>query len=118
MVVRVIIRNCTLQSRAIIVGSRRSVITLTGAHQLLNNHIYSTLFKTQERESDRTSKEIEQRKESQKNTQRKQQGHVTLSNELQSTALTLDFPSSLKGLVKYFLGFDKICVNNWLASSA
>ena len=30
-----------------------------------NNHIYSTLFKTQERESDR-SKEIEQRKESQK----------------------------------------------------
>ena len=32
---------------------------------LMNNHIYSTLFKTQERESDRRSKEIEQRKESQ-----------------------------------------------------
>ena len=32
----------------------------------MNNHIYSTLFKTQERESDRRSKEIEQRKESQK----------------------------------------------------
>ena len=34
----------------------------------MNNHIYSTLFETQERESDRSSKEIEQRKESQ-NTQ-------------------------------------------------
>ena len=32
----------------------------------MNNHIYSTLFKTQERESDRRSQEIEQRKESQK----------------------------------------------------
>ena len=31
----------------------------------MNNHIYSTLFKTQEREPDRRSKEIEQRKESQ-----------------------------------------------------
>ena len=34
----------------------------------MNNHIYSTLLKTQERESDRRSKEIEQRKESQKHT--------------------------------------------------
>ena len=33
---------------------------------IMNDHIYSTLFKTQERESDRRSKEIEQRKESQK----------------------------------------------------
>ena len=57
----------------------------------MNNHIYSTLFKTQERESDRRSKEIEQRMESQKNTQTKQEGHVTLSTELQSTALTLQF---------------------------
>ena len=58
----------------------------------MNNHIYSTLFKTQERESDRRSKEIEQRKESQTtHTQIKQQGHVTLSTELQSTALTLHF---------------------------
>ena len=32
----------------------------------MNNHIYSTLFKTQEREPDKRSKEIEQRKESQK----------------------------------------------------
>ena len=49
----------------------------------MNNHIYSTLFKTQERESNRRSKEIEQRKESQNtHTQTKQQGHVTLSTEL------------------------------------
>ena len=40
------------------------------------NHIYSTLFKIQERKADRRSKEIEQRKESQ-NTHIKQ-GHVTL----------------------------------------
>ena len=46
----------------------------------MNNHIYSTLFKTQERESDRRSKEIEQRKESQKKKEKK--GHVTLSTEL------------------------------------
>ena len=32
---------------------------------LMNNHIYSTLFKIQERKSDRRNKEIEQRKESQ-----------------------------------------------------
>ena len=57
----------------------------------MNNNIYSTLFKTQERKSDRRSKEIEQRKESQKNKQTKQQGHVTLSTELQSIALTLNF---------------------------
>ena len=31
----------------------------------MNNHIYSTLFKIQERKSDRRSKEIEQRNESQ-----------------------------------------------------
>ena len=31
----------------------------------MNNHIYSTLFKIQETKSDRRSKEIEQRKESQ-----------------------------------------------------
>ena len=34
----------------------------------MNNHIYSTLFKTQERESDKRSKEIEQRKELKKHT--------------------------------------------------
>ena len=42
----------------------------------MNNHIYSTLFKIQERKADSRSKEIEQRKESQ-NTQNKD-GHVTL----------------------------------------
>ena len=58
----------------------------------MNNHIYSTLFQTQERESNRRSKEIEQRKESQRTlTQTKQQGHVTLSTELQSSILTLNF---------------------------
>ena len=54
----------------------------------MNNHIYSTLFKTQEREPDRRSKEIEQRKESPKTHTQTKQGHVTLSTELQSTALT------------------------------
>ena len=42
-----------------------------------NNHIYSTLFKTQEREPDRRSKEIERRKESQ-NTHT----HKTKSSDL------------------------------------
>ena len=46
----------------------------------MNNHTFIAHFKTQERESDRRSKEIEQRKESQKNT--KQQGHMTLSTLL------------------------------------
>ena len=54
----------------------------------MNNHIYSTLFKTQERESDRRSKEIEQRKESQKN--KKKTRTCDPSTELQSTALTLN----------------------------
>ena len=48
----------------------------------MNKHIYNTLFKIQERESDRRSKEIEQTKESQNiHTQTKQQGHVILSTE-------------------------------------
>ena len=34
-------------------------------HASHEQYIYSTIFKTQERESDRSSKEIEQRKESQ-----------------------------------------------------
>ena len=33
-------------------------------YMCMNNHIYSTLFKIQERKSDRRSREIEQRKES------------------------------------------------------
>ena len=52
----------------------------------MNNHIYSTLFKTQEREPDR-SKEIQQRKESQNTHTHTKQGHVTLSSELQFTGL-------------------------------
>ena len=55
----------------------------------MNNDIYITLFKTQERESDRRSKEIEQRKNRKKTHTQTKQGHVTLSTELQSTALTL-----------------------------
>ena len=49
----------------------------------MNNHIYSTLFKTQERESDRRSKEIEQRKESQTHTHKQDNKHmhVYLRNE-------------------------------------
>ena len=38
---------------------------LKRVHVYMNNHIYSTLFKIQERKSDRRSREIEQRKESQ-----------------------------------------------------
>ena len=34
-------------------------------NDVMKNHIYGTLFKTQERKSNRRSKEIEQRKESQ-----------------------------------------------------
>ena len=56
----------------------------------MNNYIYGTLFKTQERESDR-SKEIEQRKESQKNAQTKQQGHVKKGkNTKNNTTRTCD----------------------------
>ena len=48
---------------------------------LVNNHIYSTLFKIQERKSDRRSKEIEQRNRAKKGiiqTHTHEQGHVTL----------------------------------------
>ena len=64
----------------------------------MNNHIYtcSTLFKIQERKPDRSSKEIEQRKESQ-NTHIKQ-GLSYLR-------------SSLNGLEKYILKYlIKICL--------
>ena len=66
----------------------------------MNNHTYSTLFKTQERESDRRSKEIEQSQKTQ--TQTKQQGHVTLSTELQSTALTLNFLAASRRVARLF----------------
>ena len=49
----------------------------------MNNHIYSTLFKIQERKADR-SKEIEQRKESQ-NT------HIKQGRTCDLTALTLNY---------------------------
>ena len=48
------------------------IFYFTYIHIYMNNCIYSTLFKTQERESDRRSKEIEQRKESQKKHTHKQ----------------------------------------------
>ena len=48
-------------------------------------------FKLQERESDKSSKEIEQRKEPQNTHTQIKQGHVTLRAELQSTALTLNY---------------------------
>ena len=62
----------------------------------MNNHIYSTLFKIQERTSDRRSKEIEQRKESQ-NTHIKQ-GHVTLIY-----CINIKLPSSLNYLPKIYI---------------
>ena len=49
----------------------------------MNNHICSTLLKIQERKSDRRSKEIEQRKESQ-NT------HIKQGQTCDRTALTLN----------------------------
>ena len=77
------------------------IIAVTQRDIHTNNHIYSTLFKTQERKPDKRSKEIEQRKESQKQTQTKQQGHVTLSTTVQSTALMLNFQQP-NGLEKKF----------------
>ena len=49
----------------------------------MNNYIYSTLFKIQERKSDRRSKEIEQRKESQST-------HIKQGRTCDLTALTLN----------------------------
>ena len=51
----------------------------------MNNHIYSTLFKIQERKADRRSKEIEQRKESQNAHKKQGQGQTC-----DLTALTLN----------------------------
>ena len=70
----------------------------------MNNHInFIAHYSRQKKENQiyRKSKEMEQRKESQK-TQTKQQGHVILSTELQSTALMLK-PQRLRKIV---LGFD------------
>ena len=50
----------------------------------MNNHIYSTLLKIQERKADRISKEIEQRKKSQ-NT------HIKQGRTCDLTALTLNY---------------------------
>ena len=71
---------------------------------IMNNHIYSTLFKIQERKSDRRSKEIEQTKESQ-NT------HIKQGRTCDFTALTLNYLySSLNGLEKYIFKYlIKIC---------
>ena len=62
----------------------------------MNNHIYSTLFKIQERKSDRRSREIEQRKESQNTHTHIKQGHVNLIYYINTKS-----PSSLNGLEKY-----------------
>ena len=53
-------------------------------HGSMNNHIYSTLFKIQERRVDRRSKEIQQRKELQ-NT------HIKQGRTCGLTALTLNY---------------------------
>ena len=53
----------------------------------MNNHIYSTLFKIQEGKSERRSKEIEQRKESQ-NT------HIKQGRTCDLNALTLNYLAS------------------------
>ena len=64
----------------------------------MNNHIYSTLFKTQEREPDRRSKEIEQRKESQ-NTHTNKTTR-TCDPKYRTTIYCIKFPSNLNGLGK------------------
>ena len=74
----------------------------------MTDHIYSTLFKTQERKSDR-SKEIEQRKESQ-NTHththtHTKQGHVTLIY-----CINIKLPSSVKGFEKYIIIFKYLII--------
>ena len=60
----------------------------------MTNHIYSTLFKIQERKSDRRSKEIEQRKESQ-NT------HIKQGRTCDLYCINIKLPSSLNGLEEY-----------------
>ena len=63
--------------------------------QNMNNHIYSTLFKIQERKSDRRSREIEQRKELQNTyTHKTRTCDLNLLHNIKS-------PSSLNGLEKY-----------------
>ena len=64
----------------------------------MNNHIYSALFKTQERKSHRSSKEIEQRKESQNTTHIKQGRTCDLIY-----CINIKLPSSLNGLEKNML---------------
>ena len=68
----------------VVVVTQRATLSLC-THACMDNHIYSTLFKIQERKSDRRSKEIEQRKESQ-NTHIKQDGQTC-----DLTALTLNY---------------------------
>ena len=73
----------------------------THTHTHMNNHIYSTLFKIQERKSDRRSREVEQRKE----LQNTHTGHVTLIY-----CINIKSPSSLNGLEKYIFKYlIKIC---------
>ena len=64
----------------------------------MNNHIYSTLFKIQERKSDRRSREIA-KKGITKHTHIKQ-GHVTLIY-----CINIKSPSSLNSLEKYIFKY-------------
>ena len=88
--------------------------THTRTHRHMNNHIFSTLFNIQERKSDRRSREIEQRKESQNTHTHIKQGHVTLIY-----CINIKSRSSLKGLEKYIFKYlIKTCNKNWLTLSA
>ena len=72
-----------------------------GISRCMNNHTYRALFKIQERKSDRRSKEIKQRKESQNTHTHK------------TRACDLNLLSNLNGLEKYiFEIFDKNLFKN------
>ena len=83
----------------------------------MNNHIYSTLFKTLEREPDRSSKEIEQRMESQNTHTNKTTRTCDPKYRTTIYCINIKFPSSLNGLEIFYFGFDKNVFKNWLASS-
>ena len=66
----------------------------------MNNHVYSTLFLYKKENWTKEAKKNREKKGITKHTLTKQQGHVTLSTELQSTALMLNFLAASKGLEK------------------
>ena len=71
-------------------------------NRAMNNHIYSTLFKTQEREPNRRSKEIEQRKESQNTHTNKTTRTCDPKYRTTIYCINVKFPSSLNGLLIFF----------------